>query len=558
MKKPYGTPAWKEWWLPLFIIIAVSLAVYANTLGSIFVYDDDFMVMRNTWIRDVRFLPKIFLSNSWGSVGGPNSYYRPMVHVMFMLTYYIFGLTPWGFHLVNIVLHAGSSVLVFLIAKVLFSEYKSPSKYLSIPLMAAVLFAVHPIHTEAVAWVSGIPDLSYSFFCLLSLYLYIRSENRFNTAYYLSVAAFSIGTLCKEPALLLPALLLAYDMLLNKNKPGFKLLLKRYALFALVICAYMGMRFYVLGGGMAPAQHGEYVFYGNIFVIFAKYLKKLVLPVHLKLIYLFRPVHSLLEAKALISVLFTALVAAIFYLAYKKDRLIFFCLLIIAVPLLPCLYTPAITGSSVVGERYLYLPSAGFAMLVSFMIARLAYLGRGRIAAASVFLALVALYSAGTVLRNRDWKDDYRLWTAEMKYSPGSDVAHDNLCLAAGAHINLGVEYEKRGRDDLAIDEYITATKCNPMSDDAYVAYKDIGNAYARIGKVDESIQAYEESLKVKTSGAEAHNNADIHNNLGVEYARKGDMKKAVEHFQAAVRLDPNDQAAEVNLEKAVQQMQNK
>jgi Flp pilus assembly protein TadD len=75
---------------------------------------------------------------------------------------------------------------------------------------------------------------------------------------------------------------------------------------------------------------------------------------------------------------------------------------------------------------------------------------------------------------------------------------------------------------------------------------------------VDESIQAYEESLKVKTSGAEAHNNADIHNNLGVEYARKGDMKKAVEHFQAAVRLDPNDQAAEVNLEKAVQQMQNK
>ena len=536
----------------MLLIIAVSLAVYANTLGNIFVYDDDFLVMRNTWIRDVAFLPKIFLSNSWGSVGGPNSYYRPMIHVIFMLTYYVFGLTPWGFHLLNILLHAGSSVLVFLIASILFRERKAPSKYLSIPLMAAVLFAVHPIHTEAVAWVSGIPDLSYSFFCLLSLYLYIRSENRFNTGYYLSVLAFSIGTLCKEPALLLPALLLAYDMLLNKKKPGFKLILKRYALFVFAASAYMGIRFYVLGGSMAPKQHGEYGYYGNIFVIFVTYLKKLIVPTNLKLIYLFTPVHSLLEARALTSVLLTALVVVLFYVAYKKDRLAFFCLLTIFIPLLPCLYTPAITGSSVVGERYLYLPSAGFAMLVSLMMARFADSRRGRIAAASVFLALVALYSAGTVLRNGDWKDDYRLWTAEMKYSPGSDVAHDNLCLAAGAHINLGVEYEKRGRDDLAIDEYITATKCNPMSDDAYVAYKDMGNAYGRMGKVDESIRAYEESLKVKTSGAEMHNNSEVHNNLGVEYAQKGDMKNAIEHFQAAVRLDPTDQAAEVNLENAL------
>ncbi len=526
MEEIHKRPAWRELLFPLFLIIAVSLAAYANTLGNGFVYDDNFQVLGNPWIRDARFLPNIFSSCDTGGLTGNTNYYRPMMHVIYMLVYYVFGIMPWGFHLVNIVLHAGSSVLVFLIAGILFSEYKAPSKYLSIPLMAAVLFAVQPIHSEAVSWVSGVTDLSYTFFCLLSFYLYLRSESRFNTCYYLSVVAFSIGTLCKEPAVTLPALLLAYDMLLNRKKPGFQFIVKRYALFVLAASAYLGVRSYALGMSMISKQHGEYSYFGNLFIIFATYFKKLIVPINLKLIYSFRPVQSLLETSALTSVLITALVAVLFYVAYKKNRLVFFCLLTIVVPLLPCLYIPAITGPSILAERYLYLPSVGFVMLISLAIARLAG-SKGRVAAASVFLTLVALYSTGTILRNADWKDDYSLWTAELKNSPGSDVARTNLCLAAGAHINLGAMYEKRGRDDLAVGEYIMATKCNPISDDAYVAYKNLGNAYGRIGKVDESIRAYEEALKVKSGGAEVRNNAELHNNIGVEYAKKGDMKKA-------------------------------
>jgi protein O-mannosyl-transferase len=553
MKEMHNRPAWRKLSFPLVLIIAVSLAVYSNTLGNGFVYDDNFQVLSNPWIRDVRFLPNIFSSCDWGFSGHATNYYRPMVHSMHMLVYYIFGIAPWGYHLVNILLHAGSSVLVFLIARILFSEYKAPFKYLSIPLMAAVLFAVDPIHTEAVAWISAVTDLSYTFFCLLTLYLYIRSEDRFNTGYYLSVASFFIGTLCKEPALTLPGLLIAYDLLLNKRKASFPFLVKRYALFALAASAYMGMRFYALGW-INSKQHSEYGYFGNLFIIFATYLKKLVMPTSLKLIYLFKPAQSLLEASVLTSLLITALVTALFYVAYKKDRLALFCLSIIVVPLLPCLYLPAITGQSVLGERYLYLPSVGFIMLVTLIMVRLAD-SRRRIAVASVFLALVTLYSAGTVFRNAEWKDDYSLWTAELKKSPGSQVARDNLVLAAGAHINLGAMYEKSGRYDLAIQEYIAATKCNPIPDDAYVAYKDLGNAYGRIGKVDESIRAYEESLKVRTDGAEEHNNADVHNNIGVEYAQKGDMKKAVEHFQTALRLDPNDPTTKFNLEKALSLM---
>ncbi len=365
--------------------------------------------------------------------------------------------------------------------------------------MVAVLFAVHPIHTEAVAWISAVTDLSYTFFCLLSFYLYLRSENRFNTGYYLSVVAFFIGTLCKEPALTLPGLLIAYDLLLNKKKAALPFIVKRYALFALAASAYMSIRFYALGW-ISSKQHGEYGYFGNLFIIFATYLKKLIMPTSLKFIYLFKPVHSLLEVNALTSALLTVLVAALFYFTYKKDRLALFCLLTIVVPLLPCLYLPAITGQSVLGERYLYLPSVGFIMLITLTMARLANSGR-RIAVASVFLALVALYSTGTVLRNADWKDDYSLWTAELKKSPGSDVARDNLLLAAGAHINLGAMYEKSGRDDLAIGEYITATKCNPIPDDAYVAYKDLGNTYGRRGKVRRVHTGIRGSAESETTG---------------------------------------------------------
>jgi tetratricopeptide (TPR) repeat protein len=537
MKGIQKRPAWRELLFPLLLVIAVSLAVYANTLGNAFVYDDDFMVVRNPWITNFRFIPNIF-SNNVFRVEITN-YYRPMIDVIFMFAYYIFGPMPWGFHLVNVVLHTGSSVLVFLIARILFSEYKSPSQYLSIPLMAAVLFAVHPIHTEAVAWVSGVMDLSYSFFCLLSLYLYIRSENRFNTIYYLSALAFFTGTLCKEPALLLPGLLIAYDLLLNKKKPGFKFILKRYALFALAASAYLCIRFYALGGNLAPENgYSEYGYFGNMFIVVLTYFKKLILPTNLTLFYAFKPVHSLFEARALTAVILTMLIIVLFYIAYKKDKVAFFCLLVIAVPLLPVIYIPALgQAASVIGERYLYLPSAGFCMLVSLAIARLAGSGRGRFAAASVFLALVALYSAGTVLRNRDWKDGGSLWADEVKKAPWSTEAHTNL----------GLYYGSIGRDDLAISEYLKALQCRPVIEEAY---ENLGITYDKLGMEDKAITVFEEMLKASPDDALAYNG------LGVAYAKKGDMNKAAAYFQMAVHFSPDEPLFKQNLENTLMKIQ--
>src|SRR3990172_9261254 len=183
------------------IILIVSFGVYLNTMWNGFVYDDEFQVLENPWIKDVRYIHDIFLSHVWAfqGVGWVSNYYRPMMHIILMIDYYLFGLKPWGYHLINIILHAGVSVLLFL-------------------LIAAILFAAHPIHTEVVAWVSGIPELSFTLFYLLSFYFYIEADDEYGNHFILSILFFFLSTLCKETALTLPILLIVYDYSSSQSK----------------------------------------------------------------------------------------------------------------------------------------------------------------------------------------------------------------------------------------------------------------------------------------------------------------------------------------------------
>src|SRR4030067_2300361 len=219
----------------IVILVIASIGVYLNTLPNEFVYDDEGQVLKNLWIRDAKYIPEIFLSNVWAFVGEEHlsNYYRPLMHMIYMIDYHIFGLKPWGFHLTNILLHGGVSVLLFLLLSVLINQsqtlnlksqishskskiqnpksqiIKSKSKIINLKseqavekvskhitchseqseeshflrvlrpftsfrvtttkgfltgckilnsaFIAALLFAIHPIHTEAVAWIGGIP-----------------------------------------------------------------------------------------------------------------------------------------------------------------------------------------------------------------------------------------------------------------------------------------------------------------------------------------------------------------------------------------------------------------
>ena len=182
----------------MLIIAIVVLSAYANTLLNGFVYDDRQQVLQNPWITNIRYLPNILFSSVWAFEGdhGGSNYYRPVMHLIYMAEYHLFGLKAWGWHLVNIIIHTLNSTMVFLIASTFFrlstennQEQETSREALSIvdqytirnspisAFIAALLFAMHPINTEPVAWIAGIPELSFTFFYLLSFYLYRRSHD---------------------------------------------------------------------------------------------------------------------------------------------------------------------------------------------------------------------------------------------------------------------------------------------------------------------------------------------------------------------------------------------
>ena len=288
----------------IIIIVLFSFGVYYNALFNGFVYDDDFQVLKNPWIKDVHHLPEIFSKSVWSFKAEHviSNYYRPLMHMSYMLSYYLFGLKPWGFHLVNMLFHAGVSVLVFLITSRLLGESKpsTSSQYLSPPFIAGMLFASHPIHTEAVTWIAGLPDVAFTFFYLLSFYLYMLFQDGAKRGYLLSILSFAVATLLKEPALTLPIMLIAYDYQVKKLDETISAGIKRFIPYVVVSVVYLLVRYYALKS-FAPsesyAELSNYQFIINVFPLFGQYLASLLWPFNLNLWHTFHPISSLFEAK---------------------------------------------------------------------------------------------------------------------------------------------------------------------------------------------------------------------------------------------------------------------
>jgi hypothetical protein len=389
------------------VILIVSFGVYFNALFNGFVYDDRQLILQNPWIKDVRYIPQLFFSHIWAfEREGTGNYYRPIVHLIYMADYHIFGLKPWGYHLSRILLHVGSSLLVFLIASTIINRYMG-GKTVCIPFAAALLFATHPVHTESVAVATA--ETSFAFFFLLSFYLYVMADDAGRGVPVASLVFFFLAALSKETALTLPVVMLAYEYSFKRDQFSplssntVYRLLKKYLPYLVLAVIYLIIRTYAIGGFSPIKVHpelGGWGYFINVFPLFAGYLGKLLLPVNLNAAYVFHPISSVFEWKALLSIAVTLGFIAAVYVSKNRNRVVFFSLIWVALPLLPALYIPAL-GVHTFAERYLYLPSVGFVILASIGISRIGRLGivSQRVAGLilfSAFFILIALYSAGT------------------------------------------------------------------------------------------------------------------------------------------------------------------
>ena len=568
------------------LVALTALIVYAGSLGGGFVFDDGFQILGNWWLEDASSLPEIFSSAAWGfDPERTSNYYRPLMHVVFMIDYHLFGFSPWGYHLVNIIAHALNSILVLLLALRLFTGEGEESSVVGaikgshLALASALIFAVHPVHSEAVAWVSAIPELGFTLFFLLSLYLYIRADGSKSCGAFVpwfSGLSFILALLFKETAVMLIFVIFAYDICLKSRVVK----LKRYLPYLIILGAYITVKLTVSGGLAPKVQHDgltAFLYFINIFPLIMDYIRLVFFPVDLNAFYLFHPILKVTEVRLVASLIIIIPFIALFVVSFRgKGRAASFAWLLALFTIMPALYIAgAGARGSAFAERYLYLPSAGFIIFLIYWLALFLRRFTPRRAAllfAVIIVVVSVAFAAAAVSRNRVWKDNYSLWKDTSQKTTGSDLVYVNLGSAADslglrdealsayeralkinpssaeAHNNLGVLYYEIKEYGQSIKNYRAALTEITKSGDRAQVIENMGNVYYSMGELAEAAKSYRAAIEIKGAGV----SADLLNKLGIALARSSRTKEAKESFERALEIEPSHVGAKENLKRVM------
>jgi Flp pilus assembly protein TadD len=312
----------------------------------------------------------------------------------------------------------------------------------------------------------------------------------------------------------------------------------------------------------------------NALPLFTRYLETLLVPIRLNAFHVFHPISSILDPNGIVALAVTIAFLLLAFLFLKRDRMIVFGLLWIIIPLLPVLYIPSL-GDNTFAERYLYLPSFGFVLLVSLALPRLMKTSGRAALAAFLLAALVVLYAGGTVARNRVWKDNYTLFTDTVKKSPDGAIPHNMLGTAlattgrraeamdhyqiavkldpnnASVHSNIGFAYIESGQMQTAVEYLETAVRIEPFNglfrNNLALAHFRLGEVSANAGRTDEALEHFQVAARFRPDDAACRSM------LGIAYSRKGSHDEAIEQFQAALQLAPEEPAYRKNLDRALE-----
>lgn len=434
----------KERWR-IAILPAVVILVYANSLLNSFTMDDNMYILTNRMVTNPS-LRGLFEPTSYNNV------FRPVTFATLALNWRIAGAGPFGYHLLNLLLHAAVTVLLYLVFRKLLDSFASGP---TVAWVAALLFAVHPLHTEAVDSISARSELLATGFLLAAWLLHLVDRP------ILALLSFVLALLSKESAVAFVPLVLAGDYARGKLKP-----LYRYASVVGVAVVYLALLWTIQGGQFGekavsfldnPLAHlPASLRILNALRISWKYLGLHVFPVTLSCDYSYNaiPIYASWRygaAAAVATFLGLGLLLWAFR-AGKREWVLAGAIYVCGFPATANLLTP--TGT-ILGERLAYLPSAGFCLLVALIWIQLA--NRQSKVAGVVLVVLVLVFAGRTVARNRDWHDNFTLFLSAVRAVPGS----------AKSHSNLGLEYYTLDQVDAADKELQTALRIYPQEAEA-------------------------------------------------------------------------------------------
>ncbi len=535
------------------LLLGVALSViafllYANTLGHEFVLDDSNAVTENHIVKQGvngigELLSTDYRAGYWTAKG---TLYRPLSLVMFAIEWELFPNNPFPGHLMNVLLYALTAYLLFtLLCRLL------PSVSLIVPFLITLLFTAHPIHTEVVANIKSRDEMLSFLFVLGALHLglnYLKNEK--TSALIGAAALYFLSFMAKESSITMlaaiPVMLYFFtDVPVRKN-----LLVTGFFVGGAVV--YLMLRRMVLG---EISDISDVLLIDNFLIaakdfstktatavmILGKYLGLLLFPHPLSIDYAYNqiPIVNWANIKPLLSLAAYLILAGIALWRWKKKELWVFGILFFLISI--SLYSNIlITIGSGFGERFLYVPSLGFAiavvgLLAVFLKTKNAEQLMGVFTENKIIVAIVLLLSVAgsvhTVARNTAWKDHYAIYSSDVKHAPNSARLHywyANETMKVKA-LTAPNEQEKFKYLDEAIAEYNAALKIYPDYADAF---GQRGLAYYRKKEQAKAIADYKRAIDLKVGQWK------VYNNLGVIYGEQNNLQEAMKYFKLALKVD--------------------
>lgn len=542
-------------WLYLIVSLAALLA-YVNSIPNGFVFDDTLVIEYNSALRDPSRWISLFTNDYWGTQY-KSGLYRPITLVTYALNHWLFGPGPLSFHAVNVLLHV--------IVSTLLAAYVARIWTLRAALLVGLLFAVHPVHTEAVAGVVGRAELLMVLFSLLAARAYVQ-----NTPTSLATSLFwgLCAMLSKEQAALLPVFLYVVDRARSAPVKKRQRLL-RNAWFLLPLLLVVAAKWAALGS-LVPEDGNR--FFGDLPAgiralsmtkIFIFYAKLLFLPIQLCADYGYAAIgeiHSLLDPYVFACCGLLGLFALLLWRLRRSSPLSFTVLTLFLLSLLP-ISNIVQTGTNM-GERLLYLPSVFFCVAIGVWASK-------ELRSTAALLVVCLAFAALTIRRNADWKNAETLFASAIRVAPGSSRSHANYALAlfergkrseALREVNaslaiappspsfanaIGAILLDAGALERALFFFRDSNRVVP----SVLASYNEGIALYRMGRGREATEAFGRSLSLaQANGDEVlPSTALTQMYLGILAAEDGNTAAAGRHFATARRLAPTNPEIALN-----------
>jgi protein O-mannosyl-transferase len=511
-----------KWLLPLalLLIAGLTVAVYWPVLHNNFIdFDDDVYVTSNMMVQQ----GLTFKGFVWAFSTFHAGNWHPLTWLSHMLDIELFALNPMGHHATSLLLHAVNSALLFLLLNRL-------TGFIGRSMVVALLFALHPLHVESVAWVAERKDVLSTLFWILTIWAYTGYVKKRSLQRYLVVAVlFALGLLAKQMLVTLPLVLLLIDYWpLNRLAirhgecgTGIKaLLVEKIPLVAISAAASLViLQAHASSKALFSADGGSIILHsGNALLSYVRYIRNMFWPVDLALFYPFDPsaVTALKIAGAILLLSLTTGFAV--WQGGKRPYLIFgwFWYLITLLPVIGFIRV----GGQALADRYTYIPLIGLFVILAWGGAEAAGKWRNGLPAAGLVTAIaITVLSVLTFKQIRYWQNSYNLFDHALVVVERNWLAHNNMGILLAQHNRL----------DEAIHHFQESVRINPGG---AAGFRNLGNAYQATGRYPEAFEAFRNALRINPDDVEGHVQ------LGYAYLMTGNLDLAYQEYLQLRRLN--------------------